>query len=149
MKCKDFMRRPVQTLPVGATVEIAAQRMKDSNIGLIPICGRTGTPLGVLTDRDIAVRVVAQGLAPSTPCERVMTTEIVWSDPDDELEFAARIMGRQRKSRILIMRDANLVGILSLADLAVAKLSIAALALHEVAAREILDPSGVVYPNRH
>ncbi len=149
MKCKDLMRRPVQTLLVGTTVEAAAKRMKESNIGLIPICGQDGTPQGVLTDRDIAVRVVAKGLSNSTPCERVMTTEIVWSDPDDDLEFAARIMGRRRKSRILVMRDASLLGILSLADLAVANLSLAALALHEVATREVLDSSGAVGVESH
>jgi CBS domain-containing protein len=147
MKCKDIMRRPVQTLNVEATVQAAALRMKDANIGLIPICDAHGLALGVVTDRDIAIRVVAAGLSPRTTCESVMTTEIVSCGPHEDLEFVAQLMASRRKSRILVMDREDLVGIVSLSDLAAANIGIASFALHEVATREVLDTLGSTQPH--
>jgi CBS domain-containing protein len=142
MKCRDIMRRPVQTLGRDATVAAAAVKMRDANVGLIPICDLRGGVLGVITDRDIAILVIAVGLPTSTACETVMTRDVVFCEPEDEIRTIANAMAARRKSRILVVEDDRLVGIVSLSDLAATDISLAAMALHDVASREILDVSG-------
>lgn len=147
MKCKDIMRRPVQTLEMGATVQAAALKMKNANIGLIPICDQHGVVLGVLTDRDIAIRVVAPGLSPMTLCDTIATRDLVSCGPDDDLETVAGMMATSQTSRILVIDDDRLMGIVSLSDLAGANEALAAMALHEVAVREVLNVSGEAQPH--
>jgi CBS domain-containing protein len=147
MKCRDIMRRPLQTLHIGATVQAVASKMKEANVGLIPICDAHGAAVGVITDRDIAIRVVAVGLSPTTSCESIMTRDIVSCAPEEDLETVARIMSSRRKSRVLVTEEGRLVGIVSLSDLAATNSALAALALHDVAAREIVDVSGAAQPH--
>jgi CBS domain-containing protein len=74
--------------------------------------------LGTVTDRDIAIRLVAEGLAPGTEVEWLMTREIVACDPRDDVQEAEELMGAHRKSRIMcIDEDGTLVGVISLSDI--------------------------------
>lgn len=139
----------MQTLHAEASVQAAGQRMKDANIGLVPICDPRGLVLGILTDRDIAVRVIAAGLPAQTSCKSVMTTEVVSCSPDENLEFVAQLMASRRKSRILVIDRDELMGIVSLSDLAAANIGLAAFALYEVATREVLKASGLAQPSGH
>ncbi|HTP29432.1 MAG TPA: CBS domain-containing protein [Anaeromyxobacteraceae bacterium] len=100
------------------TIEDAACRMRDENIGFLPVCDQSRTALGALTDRDIAVRAVAEKKPASTLVEDVMTREVVACHPQDELAMAEHLMTEYRKSRIMCTDDdGRLCGIISLTDI--------------------------------
>lgn len=116
---KDVMTRGVRTLGPQDSVVLAAQAMEELDIGSLPVCdGRR--LLGMVTDRDIVVRGVAQDLAPAqTRLEDVMSAEVEWVFEDQELtDVAARMQQLQIRRLPVLDRDKHLVGILSLGDLA-------------------------------
>ncbi|HXT01936.1 MAG TPA: CBS domain-containing protein [Elusimicrobiota bacterium] len=119
MKIKDLMTVDAEVLDPGSTVEEAAQAMADADVGSLPVL-RRGKVVGMLTDRDIAVRVVAEGLAPrETKIEQVMTSDVVSCSEDDDVETAARIMSENQIRRLVVVDDAGeFAGIVALADLA-------------------------------
>lgn len=118
MKIKDLMTVDAVVLDPGSSVEQAAQAMADADVGCLPVL-RRGKPVGILTDRDIAVRVVAEGLPPGeTKVEQVMTSEVVSCSEDEDAETAARAMSESRVRRLVVVDDVGeFAGIVSLADL--------------------------------
>lgn len=120
MKCvKDVMTQGVQTLAPHDTVEQAARVMESLDVGVLPVCDGARL-VGMLTDRDIVVRGVAQGLpATTTPLEDVMSAQVEWVFEDEGLtEVTARMQQLQIRRLPVLDRDKRLVGILSLGDLA-------------------------------
>jgi CBS domain-containing protein len=117
---REVMTTNVTTLMPSATVQDAAQQMKALNVGSIPICERNQL-LGMLTDRDIVVRVIAERHNPETQqIQDVMTPQVDYCYEDQDVEEAAQIMqDRQIRRLPIIDRDNRLVGIVSLGDLAV------------------------------
>ncbi|MGA0609291.1 CBS domain-containing protein [Caldimonas sp. KR1-144] len=114
----QVMSREVQTVAPDDTVQFAAQRMRACGIGSLPVC-REGQLVGTLTDRDIAVRVVAPGrLASNTRVEEVMSDHVVYCGEDEDVEAVLQIMGEDQIRRLPVVRDGRLVGIVALADLA-------------------------------
>ena len=144
MQCKDLTKRPVETVQPHETVQSAAQRMRDANIGLLAVCDARGRLVGVITDRDIAVRLCAAGDSPAdTTVEAVMTPDVVRCATTDDLGVAEDLMMRERKSRIVVTDDQDrLAGIISLSDVATQAPLDAARVLRKVAARELLGPHG-------
>lgn len=140
MLCQDIMRRPVECARRGDTVQAVARRMRDQNIGFLPICDDRNHAIGVVTDRDLAIRLCADGASPvETRIEEVMTSEIVHCRPRDELAAAEKLMASRHKSRILVTStDGEPLGVISLSDVA-ARSTDAAQVLREVAAREVLS----------
>jgi CBS domain-containing protein len=120
MQVKEVMTRGVECVPPDCTLQEAAQKMKALDVGPLPICDNDRLA-GMLTDRDITVRAVAEGLDPRTTRVRdVMTPEVVWCFDDQDVEEAARLMKEKQIRRLLVLnRDKRLVGIVSLGDLAV------------------------------
>ncbi len=119
MRCSEIMSTAVERTSLRDTVQHAAVCMHERNIGLLPVCDPIGGILGVVTDRDIAIRVVAAGKPPTTLVEAAMTRDVVSCSPDADLEEAVRLMTLHRKSRILcIGPDARPVGVISLSDIA-------------------------------
>ena len=120
MKCKKLMTKNVVAITPDAKVEEAARRMRDRNIGFLPVIDDTGHVWGVLTDRDIAIRVVGSGLDPrNTTVNDVMSREVVACRPTDDLADVQILMAKHKKSRILVTdKEATLLGMLSLADIA-------------------------------
>jgi CBS domain-containing protein len=118
MKCAEVMKRSVECLLEDDTVEEAARRMRDSNIGFMPVCDRDRKVVGTLTDRDIAIRVAAENLvAGECVVGSVMSTEVVTCSPEDELAEAEGVMGQHRKSRIVVVDGGGIVqGVISLSD---------------------------------
>jgi CBS domain-containing protein len=113
------MQRSPERIAPETTVAEAARRMRDACVGFLPVCAADGKVMGVLTDRDIALRVDAPGLAGSTPVSRVMSRGLIACGPGDELDHALALMGRERKCRLVILDDAGrLAGVISLSDLA-------------------------------
>jgi CBS domain-containing protein len=122
MKCSEVMtENPSCCLP-GDTVFAAAQLMKSEDVGPIPIVNNKETKKleGMVTDRDLALKVVAEGLDPkNTGIEEVMTTGIVTCGPDDNVDGATELMEQHQVRRIPIVDDSNrLVGIIAQADIA-------------------------------
>lgn len=119
MKCKDLMKTNAQSISPDAPAQAAARQMKDQGIGFLPVCDDAGKVLGTITDRDIAMRVVAGGKSPGTPVREVMTDEVVACGPEDELSEAESLMAEGQKSRLLITtEDGKLAGVISLSDIA-------------------------------
>lgn len=119
MQCSALMKTDVECCSVDQTVETAARRMAERGIGFVPVCyGRK--VIGTLTDRDIVIRVVAQGLPPSeVKVSDVFSREVVSCSPDDELIVAEALMSKHKKSRIICLdRDDGLAGVISLSDVA-------------------------------
>lgn len=136
MKCGDVMKTDIEILDGRATVLDAAKRMRGRGVGFLPVCDDVKRPLGTLTDRDIVLRVVAEGRPVETSVTDVMTLEVVSCRPEDDISVAAAKMAENRKSRIMVVGDDNaLVGVISLSDLAQHDES-AADTLRDVADRE-------------
>jgi CBS domain-containing protein len=121
MKLKEVMTGQVEVVHPEAKLAEAARKMKDLNIGSLPVCDGKKV-LGMITDRDITVRAVAGGkdLARLTVKE-VMTPDVVYCYDDQDVEEAAQVMAdnQLRRLPILSREDHQLVGIVALADLAV------------------------------
>lgn len=120
MKLSEIMTENVEVLPPDSSLQEAAQRMKELNIGLIPICDGERL-LGTLTDRDITVRATADGLDPcQTRVSEVMSAEVLYCFDDQGVDEAARIMNERQVRRLPILnRKKRLCGIVSLGDIAV------------------------------
>jgi CBS domain-containing protein len=96
----------------------AAQMMADQDIGALPV-GENDRLVGMITDRDIAVRAVAMGLGPDTKIRDVMSQEVLYCFDEEELEDAAQNMASCKVRRLPVLnRDKRLVGIISIGDLA-------------------------------
>src|SRR5206468_1896461 len=107
VKVKELMTEDAEIVSPESTIEQAAQAMADADVGSLPVL-RRGKVIGILTDRDIVVRVVAEGLPPgSTTVEQVMTSDVVHCSKEDEVEEAAEIMARNRVRRLLVLDDAG------------------------------------------
>jgi CBS domain-containing protein len=118
-KLSDIMTRDVQVVPPTCTVQQAAEQMLQLDVGAIPVCD--GKKLvGVVTDRDIAVRSSARGQDPkSTKVTDVMSSDVAWCFEDAEVEDVAQTMRDKQLRRIPVVdRAKKLVGIVALADLA-------------------------------
>ena len=138
MHCQDIMKQDVECASPTDNVQSAARRMHDENIGFLPVCDSSKKVLGTITDRDLAIRVLAQGLATTTPIEDVMTREIVCCRPEDDLREATDLMGKNQKSRIMCVDGkGRLVGVISLSDIARRESTQASQTLREVTAREV------------
>ncbi len=117
-KTQSVMTRDVQTLSPKDTLQHAAQLMERLDVGALPVCD-AGRVVGMLTDRDITVRATAQGLASGTAVDQVMSTDVVCCQEDDDIEQLQQTMCESQVRRVpIIGRDDNLVGIVSLGDLA-------------------------------
>jgi len=121
MKVKDVMTKGVECVRPDDSVKDAATKMKDMDVGPMPVCGDNGKLAGMITDRDIAVRAVAEGHDPrSCKVKDVMTPDVVWCFEDDDVSEASRMMKEKQVRRLVVLnRDKRLVGIVSLGDLAV------------------------------
>jgi len=119
MRVTEAMTSDVETLSPDDTVAYAAARMRDLDVGFLPVA-REGRALGVVTDRDIAVRCCAEGLDPgATPVTRVMTPDVIGCRDTADLSEATRIMESRKVRRLLITNaEGQIAGLLSVDDLA-------------------------------
>ena len=120
MKVNEIItHNPEVIRPETALIE-AAQKMKSMDIGMLPVCDGDRL-VGVITDRDIAVRGVAQGYDSKTASvQEVMTPEVIYCFDDEDVKEAAKKMEEKQVRRLLVLnREKQLVGIVSLGDLAV------------------------------
>jgi CBS domain-containing protein len=119
MKLKEIMTPVVERVPKDASIQEVAKKMKEIDVGMIPVYDGDRL-MGMVTDRDIVLRVVAEGRDPAkTPAHAMMTPEVIYSFEDQTIEEAAEIMEKHQIRRLIVLnRDKRLVGIVSLGDLA-------------------------------
>lgn len=115
---RDIMTTPAETLAPTATLAEAAQQLRDLNVGSLPILDGDHL-VGVVTDRDIVVRGIAEGLDPSSATvAEVATGAVVTVDVDDDAESVARVMGERQVRRVPVLDGGRLVGVIAQADVA-------------------------------
>ena len=117
---RDVMTQAAECVSVNDTVATAARRMASLDVGSLPICGEDDRLKGMLTDRDIVIKVVAQGQDPQQVRVGSLAegTEVVTIGADDSLEEARRTMEQHQVRRLPVIDGHRLVGIISQGDLA-------------------------------
>jgi CBS domain-containing protein len=118
MKIKECMTRRVHTVGPDATIAEAARLMANNDVGALPVANPDRL-IGMITDRDIAIRAVAGGLGPDTRVSAVMTDEVMYCFDTEDTEDVLANMGDIQVRRLPVVdQDKRLVGIVSLSDLA-------------------------------
>ena len=117
-RCSEIMTRDVRTATREMTLRDVAVMMRDGDMGSVPVV-EDGRLVGIITDRDIVVRSIAEGRGPDTLVGETMTSEIYSVKPDDFVFEAVRLMGDKQVRRIPVVGDdGKLSGIISMADVA-------------------------------
>ncbi len=115
---KDAMTSSPTTVEARTTVQEAARKMQSEDVGSLPIVEGERL-IAIVTDRDIAIRVVAEGKGPETTVGEIASQDLVTIDPQQSLDEAARLMGEHQLRRLPVCEeDGSLVGILAQADVA-------------------------------
>lgn len=119
MKVKDIMTGDVAQVAPSATIYEAAQLMQKHNIGSVPVCDNN-TVIGIVTDRDIVVRNIANGNDPKNAMvQDVMTPNVATVTPETEVKDLGQIMASKQVRRIPVVDNNSLVGMVAMGDLAV------------------------------
>lgn len=119
MELKNIMSQNVEAVSRNTSLQEASRIMKDHNIGSVPVCDGDRV-VGIVTDRDIVLRGVADGSALArTTCGEVMSSDLVVGSPDMDVHEAARIMADNQIRRLPIVENGKLKGMVSLGDLSV------------------------------
>jgi len=118
-KVGEIMTRSVAVVQQDDSLQQAAQKMKTLNVGSLPVCDGDAM-VGVVTDRDIAVRGVAAGMVPQEArVSDVMTADVRWCSESDGVEQAMELMGEAQVRRLAVLdENRKIVGVISLGDLA-------------------------------
>lgn len=103
----------------GTSVRDCARLMKEESIGFVPICNGAGEPVAAITDRDLAIRVLAEGRSADEAVDGFATRSVVACRVGDDLHEAERLMREHRMSRVIVCdEEGRLQGVISLADIA-------------------------------
>lgn len=117
MELRDIMTKHVHVVSPATTIREAAKQMRDLDTGFLPVCDEQAV-IGLVTDRDIVVRALADGKDADSAVTSAMTETIVCMYEDDDVEEAAQVMEEKQIRRLIVLnRNQELAGIVSLADL--------------------------------
>lgn len=116
---REIMTKDIATVTLQDNVYEVACKMRDWNVGLIPVVDEKNDVIGVITDRDIVIRGLAEKHEGSTATEKVMTRDIVLGQPGMTVDEAAKIMAQHQIRRLPVVENGKLVGIVAIADMAV------------------------------
>lgn len=119
MVIRDIMTRTVVTAATHTPVREVAEIMRERNVGGVVLCAEDGAPVGFITDRDVAVTIVAGGRDPAGSALEHASTPVVTGEPDMDLREAATLMARFGIRRLPVLEDGRLAGIVTLDDIAV------------------------------
>ena len=119
MRVRDVMTETVVTAPVSAAVREVAELMRERNVGSVVLVGDDGLPVGFITDRDLAVSVLADGHDADTPAEGHASSPVVTGEPAMDVTEATKLMVDNGVRRLPIVDGDKLTGIVTLDDLAV------------------------------
>jgi signal-transduction protein with cAMP-binding, CBS, and nucleotidyltransferase domain len=118
MLVKDVMTSPVITTEESAPANKVAELMLDSKVGCVIVVDKTGNAIGIVTERDLVVRVLAKNISPSSAkAKDFMTTPLVTVEPDKTVSDAARMMSKKDIRRLGVLYKGKLVGIVSSKDI--------------------------------
>lgn len=118
MIVKDIMSSPVVTLDEDEASNKAAVTMDKNDLGCVIVTNETGKSIGIITERDLVIRVIAKNLKPDTvKAKEIMTTPLVTIEPDATISDAARRMNRLNIRRLGVTYKGNLAGIISSKDI--------------------------------
>ena len=118
-RTRDIMTPNAQCIGENDALSIAAERMRELDVGALPICGEDGRLKGMLTDRDIVVKAIAAGLDPETTnAGRLANGVPVMAGPDDDIDRVLSLMREHRIRRVPVLDGHQLVGMISQADIA-------------------------------
>ena len=121
MKVQDVMSRDVQFVSPEQPIAEAARMMLEADTGALPV-GDQDQVTGMITDRDIAIRAVAEGKGPDATVREVMTQDVKYCFEDDDVDQVTRNMAENQVRRLPVLnRDKRLVGIISLGDLVISR----------------------------
>lgn len=119
MKVREIMTIEVATASPDSTLEEVASMMKEEDAGAIPVLDNDQL-VGIITDRDIVLRCIAEGKDPTeTNVEDILTDNLFTIEPDADLDEAARLMSERQIRRLPVVEDGELLGVISLGDIAV------------------------------
>jgi CBS domain-containing protein len=141
VRIDEIMTTTVVTAPPDAPAHAVAALMRDHNVGSVVLVDPAGRPVGMVTDRDLAVDVLADSVDPDTPAESCATTPVITGDHEMELEEAAALMVGHRIRRLPVMDGEALAGIVTLDDIAVRTGNI------EIAQQMTADVARAVFPD--
>ena len=144
MLVKEAMTRRAETIGPEETVQAAARKMRELGIGALPVCEHDRL-VGILTDRDIAVRSAAEGQDPALATVRgAMTPQVIWCSEDDDVQAAAELMERKAVRRLMVLGPGRrLVGMLSVDDLALVSAALATEVIEHSVVPEQSIPGGL------
>ena len=118
-RIREVMTESVVKLPSSASLFQAARQMRDADVGSV-IVEDEGRVVGLVTDRDLVVRALADGLDPeTTPLSEVASTHLVTVSPEDDMDLAIELMIERSLRRVPVLERGKIVGIVSLGDLAI------------------------------
>lgn len=135
MKVREIMTSNVECLPPDTSIREIAQEMKSLDVGFIPIC-ENDRLVGTVTDRDIVIRAVAEGVDVNTSRAReIMSREVIYAFEDDDVKTVAEKMRDKDVRRILILDEAKrLVGVVSIGDISKVEEKVSGKTLHDITA---------------
>ena len=117
-RCREIMTKSVRTASPGMSVREVGALMREGDMGAVPVVD-SGKLIGIVTDRDIVVRVVAEGKGPETSVSEAMTADLFTVTPDDFVFEAIRLMGDKQVRRVPVINESGeLAGIIAMADVA-------------------------------
>lgn len=117
-RCREIMTKNVRTASPEMSVRDVAGLMREGDMGAVPVVD-AGKLIGIVTDRDIVVRVVAEGKDTATPVSEAMTTKLFTVTPDEYVFEAIRLMGDKQVRRVPVINESgDLAGIIAMADVA-------------------------------
>jgi CBS domain-containing protein len=118
MNIRDVMTPNPQCVAPGDSLQSAARIMRDHDTGAVPVV-ENGRPIGIITDRDIVIRWVAEDGKLDRPVSEILSTDLVYASPDMSTRDAEELMAENQVRRLPVVENDRLVGIVSLGDLAV------------------------------
>lgn len=141
MLVREVMNPSVEYVAPSAAVTTAAKIMRERDIGVLPVVDEHKV-IGMITDRDLTIRVLADRLSPDTIVEDVMTSELISCSPEDTVQAAADLMAERQVHRLIVLdeKDRTPCGILSLADFALTEDSALRRAMDGISERRHDEP---------
>ena len=117
MKVRDLMTSHICCVSPDMTLENASKLMCGADIGVVPVCDNGGI-IGIITDRDIITRGISKGFSPQEKIEKIMTKNVVSVTPDADIKEAVKLMSDKQIRRLPVVSGREIVGMLSVGDIA-------------------------------
>ena len=117
MKVRELMSTSIISARPDMSISEIAKKMRQADVGAIPVCDDRGQVLGIITDRDIVIRALTNDEHPGTAKE-IMTMDPVYATPNMNTHEAAILMAKHQVRRLPVIENERLIGLLSMADIA-------------------------------